>query len=49
MWFDLEAQDGATLDAVRGRLQAAGVPTESVANGVEVRDPWGTRVRLLPA
>jgi catechol 2,3-dioxygenase len=49
MWFAFEAQDGATFNTVRERLQAAGVSMASVANGVEVSDPWGTRVRLLPA
>ena len=31
------------------RLRQAGVPLHDIDTGVEAVDPWGTRVRFLPA
>ncbi|HET9104460.1 MAG TPA: VOC family protein [Solirubrobacteraceae bacterium] len=35
--------------AVRGRVEAAGIPAESIAGGFDVADPWGTTVRVVEA
>ena len=48
-WFSLEASDGAALEAARARLEKAGAPLVALASGFETADPWGTRVRLVPA
>ncbi len=47
-WFELEVTDRATLDGIRVRLQAAGVPVEASGSGFAASDPWGTRVRFTP-
>ena len=36
-------------EPVAARLKAAGVATDSGANGLEFADPWGTRIRLVKA
>lgn len=36
----------ADVDAVAGRLEAAGTPVTREADGVLARDPWGTVVRI---
>lgn len=46
-WFSLEIEKPDLFAAKEDRLRQAGVPLTPVANGVEVVDPWGTRVRLL--
>jgi len=48
-WFAIEASDGAALEAARARLQDAGAPVAALPVGFETADPWGTRVRLVPA
>jgi catechol 2,3-dioxygenase len=40
----LESQ--ADVDAVRARVDAAGIPAEAAANGFTVRDPWGIVLRV---
>jgi catechol 2,3-dioxygenase len=44
-WFSLETDDVAAL---AGRLKSAGIETLTRGAGLEVADPWGTRVRLVP-
>jgi hypothetical protein len=41
--------DGATLDATRERLRAAGAPVTARPAGFETADPCGTRIRFVPA
>jgi catechol 2,3-dioxygenase len=48
-WFSFEANDATTLEQESDRLRQAGVPLHDVDGGVEVLDPWGTRVRFVPA
>lgn len=45
-WFAFEAADDAVRDATRARLADAGVHATDAADGIEVQDPWGTRVRF---
>ena len=45
-WFAIEAADAATRDEALARLKGAGIPVDSSAEGSQVRDPFGTRVRL---
>lgn len=45
-WFAIEAADAATRDAAIARLKAADVPLHHGADGVAVRDPFGTVVRF---
>jgi catechol 2,3-dioxygenase len=37
------------VQAVRGRVVAAGLPVTDVERGFEVRDPWNTAVRIVAA
>ena len=46
-WFSMEAADGPAYDAAVARLKAANAAINSIDDGVETADPWGTRVRLL--
>jgi catechol 2,3-dioxygenase len=48
-WFSLEAADGAAFEAAAARLEAAGVPLQITASGIDTADPWGTRIRLVRA
>jgi catechol 2,3-dioxygenase len=48
-WFSFEANDATTLEREIDRLRQAGVPLHDVDGGLEVLDPWGTRVRFVPA
>jgi catechol 2,3-dioxygenase len=48
-WFELAVNDGATLEATRERLRAAGAPVIARPAGFETADPWGTRIRFVPA
>jgi catechol 2,3-dioxygenase len=48
-WFAIEVDDPATLAATAARLRAAGAPVTTRGNGFETADPWGTRIRLVPA
>jgi catechol 2,3-dioxygenase len=46
-WFSFAARDEPTLQATAQRLRQAGAaPQATAGGGFEVRDPWGTRVRL---
>jgi len=45
-WFAIEAAGPRELDATLARLKGANVPLASSAQGTEVRDPFGTRVRF---
>jgi catechol 2,3-dioxygenase len=45
-WFTIEAADAATRDAALARLKGASVTLSDSAQGTEVRDPNGTRVRF---
>jgi len=46
-WFSIEAADDARRDAAIARLKAAKAPLAGGANGLETRDPFGTRVRFI--
>ena len=46
-WFSIEAADDAERDAAIARLKAAKAPVTGGANGLETRDPFGTRVRFI--
>ena len=48
-WFSVEAADRTTLDAAAARLGEAGAPITALANGFQTTDPWGTRIRIMPA
>jgi catechol 2,3-dioxygenase len=48
-WFEIEATDPAVLEATRARLTAAGAPVTARDGGFETADPWGTRIRFVPA
>lgn len=45
-WFAIEAADAAERDAAVARLKAANVPLTQSADGVAVRDPFGTVVQF---
>jgi catechol 2,3-dioxygenase len=45
-WFAINVPDVATLDAVRARLMSEGYAFETVADGIEVRDPAGNLVKV---
>jgi catechol 2,3-dioxygenase len=44
-WFAIEAADAATRDEALAQLKGAGIPVDG-AEGSQVRDPFGTRVRF---
>jgi catechol 2,3-dioxygenase len=48
-WFEIEVNDPAALDRIADRLRQAGAPVTARERGFETADPWGTRVRLVPA
>jgi catechol 2,3-dioxygenase len=48
-WLTLEAADAAAFETVKARLGQAGTPLAVSASGIETADPWGTRVRIVPA
>jgi catechol 2,3-dioxygenase len=48
-WFEIEANDSSALDRIADRLRHAGAPVQAGERGFETADPWGTRVRLVPA
>jgi len=45
----LEAADGAAFLALKQRLTSAGIPFSEASAGIETVDPWGTRLRVVPA
>lgn len=49
-WFSLNIAEAGMIEAQAARLEASGATVRPLdGGGVEVADPWGTRVRLLPA
>ena len=46
-WFSLEIEKPDLFDAQEKRLRKAGSDIVTVTDGIEVSDPWGTRVRLI--
>jgi catechol 2,3-dioxygenase len=46
-WFSLEIAKPDLFAAQEERLRKAGADVVAITNGVEVSDPWGTRVRLI--
>ncbi len=48
-WFEFEAADPSSFDAVVARLKQAGAELRDIPGGVETADPWGTRVRIVKA
>src|SRR3954470_24002056 len=47
VWFSLEVERPDLFAAQEERLRKAGAQIEAVPGGIEVADPWGTRVRLI--
>lgn len=47
--FEILTTQPDVLAAMRERLLAASVPVEEEADGLVVRDPWGTAIRIRPA
>jgi catechol 2,3-dioxygenase len=48
-WFAIAANDAAEIDAIRTRLAEQGAAVTAFDDGIEARDPWDTRVRIVPA
>jgi catechol 2,3-dioxygenase len=48
-WFAFEAADAAAFDAAKARLAQTGIELRATPTGVEVDDPWGTRMRITRA
>jgi catechol 2,3-dioxygenase len=48
-WFTMEINDEQTMEGVKKRLGAAGVPIHAIADGFAVTDPWGTSIRFTVA
>jgi len=48
-WLALEAADAAAFETVKARLGQAGPPLAVTSSGLETADPWGTRLRIVPA
>lgn len=46
-WFTIVLPDAASFDGLIGRLERAGSPIDRLENGVETRDPFGNRIRLV--
>ncbi|WP_332712004.1 VOC family protein [Pelagibacterium mangrovi] len=46
-WFTIVVPDEGTLGEVRGRMEGAGSPVETIEGGIETRDPAGNRVRIV--
>lgn len=46
-WFSLEIEKPDLFAAQEERLRKAGADVTAIANGIEVSDPWGTRMRLI--
>jgi len=46
-WFSLEIEKPDLFAAQEERLRKAGSEIVTMTNGIEVSDPWGTRVRLI--
>ena len=48
-WFTIVLPDAGSFDGLIGRLEKAGAPIERLGEGVETRDPFGNRIRLVVA
>jgi catechol 2,3-dioxygenase len=48
-WLALEAAGGDALANTKERLTKAGIALAEGPTGIEAADPWGTRLRLVPA
>jgi catechol 2,3-dioxygenase len=48
-WLAFEAADGAAFAGVKERLRNARVAPAETSITVETTDPWGTRLRIVPA
>lgn len=48
-WLALEAAGGDAFASIKQRLTKAGTPLAQTPTGVETADPWGTRLRIVPA
>jgi catechol 2,3-dioxygenase len=46
-WFTIVLSDAATLDGVRERLAQAGALADPIEEGLETRDPFGNRIRIM--
>src|SRR4051812_24731559 len=46
-WFSLEIEKPDLFDALEARLRKSSGDIVTVAGGIEVSDPWGTKVRLI--
>jgi catechol 2,3-dioxygenase len=46
-WFSVAVTGRSVLDDRKARLLKARVPFKTIAGGIEVEDPWGTKVRLI--
>lgn len=47
VWFSLEVEKPDMFDALEERLRKASAGIVTVSGGIEVSDPWGTKVRLI--
>lgn len=48
-WFSLSTRDETLIAARRSELAAKGFAVTEIEAGIEAKDPWGTRVRLVKA
>lgn len=46
-WFTIVVPDGATLDGVTSRLRASNASIEPTEGGIETRDPFGNRLKIV--
>jgi catechol 2,3-dioxygenase len=46
-WFSLEIEKPDLFDALEARLRKSSGEIVTVAGGIEVSDPWGTKLRLI--
>ncbi|MCD7060565.1 VOC family protein [Pelagibacterium xiamenense] len=48
-WFEIVVPDEETLEGMRTRLADAGSPVTQIERGIETRDPWENRIKILRA
>ena len=48
-WFSMEINDRPTIEGLKKRLGAAGVPIDAIPGGFAAMDPWGTWIRFTVA
>jgi catechol 2,3-dioxygenase len=46
-WVAIEVADATTKNSLKERLGKSGVSVDEIPAGIEVADPWGTRVRFV--